>query len=63
MYFSPQDAASAIVAVILSLGIVVLAALKIEVPGALASAEGTAIGWLFVRSAQEGVKLHEIGHP
>lgn len=56
MYMSPQDVAAAAVSVILSIGIVLCAAFKIEVPGALASAEGTAIGWLFVRSAQEGAK-------
>lgn len=63
MTFSYQDAAAALVAVILSLGIVYLSAVHVEIPQALATSEGSAIAWLFVRSAQEGAKSMVHGNP
>lgn len=49
-----QDVAAAIVAIILTAGVVVLAIKSQDVPGAYATALGNAISWLFIRSIQIG---------
>jgi len=52
--FNVQDVAAAIVATILTIGVVVLAIKGNDVPGAYATALGNAISWLFIRSIQVG---------
>lgn len=52
MHYTPQDAAALIVSLVLVLGLVGLAALGKQIPAEIATANGAAITWLFVRSAQ-----------
>jgi len=56
MTISPQDIAACIVAVILMAGLIVLAVLDKEIPPEMGIASGSAITWLFVRSAQVAEK-------
>jgi hypothetical protein len=49
---SPQDLAASLVSVLLAIGVVLLAFAGKEVPAELGMALGSAITWLFVRSAQ-----------
>jgi len=53
-----QDAAAALVSIILAVAVAALSLLSIEIPSALATGMGAAISWLFIRSAQaaNGVK-------
>jgi len=57
-HLNPQDVAAAIVAVVAVCGLIVLAALGVEPPPALGVVIGSAVTWLFVRSAQIGGNGH-----
>jgi len=49
--YSPQDTAAAVVSIVIVLGVVVLSAISKPVPSGLEIALGSAITWLYVRSA------------
>jgi len=55
-----HDVAAALVAVVLTIGIIILAVLELEIPSELGTSETVAITWLFIRSAQaaEQAKLN-----
>lgn len=55
MRFTLQDFAATLVSVILALGLVLLALFGEAIPPELGTAVGTALGWLFARSAQAAV--------
>lgn len=48
--FTAQDAAASAVSLILAVGVVACALLRIPTPDGLNAALGVAIGWLFTRS-------------
>ena len=52
MKISPQDAAAALVALVITIGIIALAWKGATPPPELSLAYGAAITWLFVRSTQ-----------
>jgi len=52
MQLTPQDVAACIVAVVIVIGIVVLALFSRPIPPELGIASGSAITWLFVRTTQ-----------
>jgi len=56
--FHPQDAAAALVAIILAMGVVVLAVLDHDIPPEIAGPLGASTTWLFVRSVQVGSNGH-----
>jgi len=57
-HFLPQDLAATIVAVVLVVGIIGLAVQQLPVPAELSTSLGSAITWLFVRSAQQAERDH-----
>jgi len=54
-----NDVAAAIVAVILAVGLVILAVLAAPIPDALSMATGSATTWLFLRSTTNGHAGHD----